>query len=326
MKRVLTYIIIVTVAMVAGAMTDSSAWYSSNRRPPRLASQFNSPSSAEDPQLSEVELQFKGQPVDQVVFGKKAKKYSITLTGTGFVPDSIVIVDSLRAYPYALIQSDQHLDTVFKDSTRLRTTLNSETVSSPGFLAVKVANPGGGESNSLAIDVISKPSELSIASISPESGPIGTKVTLTGTGFTSTTLFTGTSIRFGGANADQPLFIGFYVESPTDTSSDLYGALWRDCDLSRIPSALPRRIFPGWSPAISRVGDKPEWHEQQPLVQRHFRKLEAVVVASVRLETCSLIPLPCKHHCLGLSDACHATTCHRPSRRMYTFVKCQSSS
>jgi hypothetical protein len=55
-----------------------------------------------------------------------------------------------------------------------------------GQIALQVVNPDGETSNTVALDVASDPSVLSISSISPDSGMVGAQVTVTGVGFTPT--------------------------------------------------------------------------------------------------------------------------------------------
>jgi hypothetical protein len=161
------------------------------------------------PSLTGVQLFFRGQPVDQIVLGTKLKKYSIELTGTGFTSGSIAVVDSLGVCPLSL-QPPETLATIDQGSSSLQAAFPRRTALSSGILSVKVVGPDGAESNALTIDVIANPTDLSIDSISPQSGPIGTTVTLTGVG-----LQQGNPIRFSALGSSTFQFVGFYSGSAT---------------------------------------------------------------------------------------------------------------
>jgi hypothetical protein len=159
--------------------------------------------------LTGVQLFFRGQPVDQIVLGTKVKKYSIELTGTGFTSGSSAVVDSLGVCPLSL-KPPQTLVTVDQGSGSLLASFPRGTDLSAGLLSIKLAGPDGAESNTLTVDVISNPSDLSIDSISPQSGPIGTTVALTGVG-----LQQGNPIRFSAVGSSTFQFVGFYSGSAT---------------------------------------------------------------------------------------------------------------
>jgi|GEM_PF-6297876 len=168
----------------------------------------------EAPELTSLHLFLNGEPVDQIVSGTKIKNYSMKLAGSGFVSGSNVVVDpfgSITADPYGL-EPEVTLATTFKNASALRTVFGHGSSPLPGMLSIKVVNPGGGESNTVTIDVISKASTLSIASISAESGSIGTQVTLTGVGIAPS----GNIIRFSPVGFKGSAFVGFYLDTPSD--------------------------------------------------------------------------------------------------------------
>src|SRR5437867_1126619 len=59
-------------------------------------------SASAPPQLTGIQLFFRGRPVEQLVIGKKIKKYTMELAGTGFVSGSSVSVELLRVFPHGL--------------------------------------------------------------------------------------------------------------------------------------------------------------------------------------------------------------------------------
>jgi len=166
--------------------------------------------ASDPPNLTAFQLFFKRQPVDQMVIGDKIKKYSINLSGTAFAAGSNAVVDSLGVCALGLGQP-QTLTTIDQDSTHLRAAFPRSTELSSGLLSVKVVGPDGSGSNMLAIDVIAKPAELSVSSISPQSGPIGTPVTLAGVGFSR-----GDPIRFSAVGSDRFELVGLYSRSSAD--------------------------------------------------------------------------------------------------------------
>jgi hypothetical protein len=177
------------------------------------------PAAFQEVQLKGVQLFFLGQPVDQVVSGKKIKKYSLQVTGSGFQPGSLVVVNSVHAYgqqPGEL--QEQPVSTTYVSATSLDAAFLPEAEPAPGLLLVKVAGPAGEQSNIIAADVISKPSRLSIESISPQSGPIGGQVTLTGVGLGLAGPTNPVAIRFSPVGSFDSFLQGFYTSALTDPS------------------------------------------------------------------------------------------------------------
>lgn len=224
-------------------------------------SAFGSPpkeSRSDGPQLAGLQLLFKGQPVDQVVSSKKLKKYSIAMSGVGFLPDSRVVVSSFSAFPVTFDEPPQQpVATSFETVTSLEAVFLPGAAPPPGLLVVRVVNPDGGESNSIAIDVISKPSLLSIESISPEGGPTGTEVTLKGTGFMQAPpRAAAIRVTVVGSQDHSPvsLFQGFYTGSIVDDTTMTF----------ILPSSIVEPICPG-SPVICDPIAIP------PVTQRQYR-------------------------------------------------------
>ena len=178
-------------------------------------------------QLAEVRLSFKGKPVNKLVSGNKVKKYSMELTGTGFVSGSRVIVSSIRAYLSDLSRPEAPVATTYESATALQAQFLRGSAPPPGLLLINILNPDGKESNTLGVDVISAFSDLSITSISPESGPSGTLITLRGVGFApssvSATTARNAAIRFTAMGSESvspvPDFAGFYIESPANDNT-----------------------------------------------------------------------------------------------------------
>jgi len=200
--------ILILVLIATGVGTTSGRGLRHN--PSALAQGLIGPGGLDQPHLNSVQLLFRGQPVDQVISGKKIKKYSLDVTGTGFVAGSTVVVNSIRAYPTTIGAPQQPVSTGFESATTLTASFLPGPPPPPGLFLVKIVNPGGVESDPATIDIISKPSELSITSISPESGPIGTEVTVTGTGFTAAGSPLQTAIRFSADGSNSRFFEGFY--------------------------------------------------------------------------------------------------------------------
>ena len=183
---------------------------------------FRTPGS-EALQLTGSQLFFKGKAGDEVVSGKKIKRYSMELAGTGFVSDSRVIVNARHAFPYSpLSEPEQRISTTYESATALRAQFLHGSPP-PGLLLIKVVNPDGEESNTVTVDVISQSSDLSITSLSPESGPVGIQLTLRGVGFAPSSPFNLTAIRFTAVGTEQsraPLyFVGFYSDSSADDNA-----------------------------------------------------------------------------------------------------------
>jgi len=168
--------------------------------------------------LTGVQLLFRGQPADQLINGEKIKKYSLEVTGTGFLPGSSVVVNSVRAYPMTIGEPPlQAVSTSYISPTNLEAVFLPGKGPAPGLLTIKVVNIDTTESNIINVDVISKPAKLSIASISPQSGPVGTPVTLTGVGFAPAGSPSQVAIRFSAVGTNQNFLEGFYTDSNLDS-------------------------------------------------------------------------------------------------------------
>jgi hypothetical protein len=179
---------------------------------------------------------FRGQPVDQAIQGKKIRKYSVQVTGTGFQPDSLIVVNSIRAFDQQPGQfSEEPVSTTYVSATSLDASFLPGPEPAPGLLVFKVVNPGGDQSNIIAADVISKPTKLSIDSISPVTGPIGTQLTLTGVGLAPTGLPGQAAIRFSAVGSSDSAIQGFYTSSLVDDSKLLLV----------VPNNVVRPICPG---------------------------------------------------------------------------------
>jgi hypothetical protein len=149
-------------------------------------------------QLTGYQIIFMGQPSDQLVTGVKAKRYRISLNGTGFEPSSKVFIDG------------QKVSAAYVSATQLVARLLPGRTPAPEEMRVQVANPDGQQSGILLIDVISDPSIFSISMISPRVGPAGVVITITGTGFAAT----GNLIRF---RRSAPSFTeGFAADAPSE--------------------------------------------------------------------------------------------------------------
>lgn len=94
---------------------------------------------------------------------------SITITGSQFVALSVVSFNG------------QNLATRFVGTSQLSAVAPAALLATAGTYPVRVTNPGGVQSNSVNVNVVS--SGPSIASISPTSGEPGTIVTISGAGF-----------------------------------------------------------------------------------------------------------------------------------------------
>lgn len=176
-------------------------------------------------QLTGYQLTFKGRPVDQLVTGVKAKRYRITLTGAGFEPSSKVFLDG------------QKVATNYVSATQLLARLLPGLTPAAEEMLVQVVNRDGQQSGFLLIDVISDPSTLSISTISPDAGPLGTRVMITGTGFTAT----GNKIRF--RRGASPFTEGFAADAPSEDGKTIsfvvYPALCPPCSFTVPPCLAP---------------------------------------------------------------------------------------
>ncbi len=102
--------------------------------------------------------------------------FALTVTGTGFVSQSVVIVNGANQ------------TTSFTNSTSLLATITAAEISSVGSLQIAVLNPppGGGASNPVMLAVTNPPPALT--SLSPATGTVGASsltLTVNGTGFDS---------------------------------------------------------------------------------------------------------------------------------------------
>ena len=134
----------------------------------RVASQ----STAAQPQVTAIQILFKGHPVDQLAAGSNPERYRIIITGTAFDQSSEVLLSGKRTRA------------VFVSATQLTARLRPKLLKAPGDFFLQVENPDGQVSNSVILDVISPSSVLSTISVMPDAGPDGAVVSVTGTGFT----------------------------------------------------------------------------------------------------------------------------------------------
>lgn len=170
------------------------------------------------PQLHSVQLLFKAQPVDEVVGGGKIKKYVLQVTGAGFLPGSSALLNAISAFPVNVgLAPVQETSTAFVSDTTLDVRFLPDSAPTAGILSIRIVNPDGSESNRLSVDVISKPSKLTISSISPQTGPVGTQITLTGTGFMPTAPDSVNALRVISVGVKEAVpfnfFEGFYVDA-----------------------------------------------------------------------------------------------------------------
>src|SRR2546426_215601 len=91
MKKTIVLILFVAFIEASIGLSASQASFS--------VSSIRMKTPVDAPELNGLRLLFRGQQVDEVVSAKKIKKYSIELTGTGFLPASTVVVNSIRAFP-----------------------------------------------------------------------------------------------------------------------------------------------------------------------------------------------------------------------------------
>jgi len=207
-----------TVAAVVPAASNAALLFSCTDGFPAKAT----PPGA--PQLAGLQIFFRGQPAQQIISSNKVKKYRLELTGSGFAQGATVIVDTLQAYPYILNNPRQAVAATVNSATSLSVAFLPGSPPPPGVLKVKVVNPDGAESNTLSFDAISNPVDLSITSISPESGPIGGQVTIRGLGLIPVTESRRMAFRFTPVAGDigspsfdpNSTFLGFYPNLQQD--------------------------------------------------------------------------------------------------------------
>ncbi|MGI4760329.1 MAG: IPT/TIG domain-containing protein [Janthinobacterium lividum] len=103
---------------------------------------------------------------------------TLTVTGTGYVNSSVVQFNGVA------------LPTTFVSATQLTATVPATALATAGTYAVIVENPapGGGTSPGVSFTVVTPAPTL--ASFTPDSGPVGTLVTVTGTDLTGATALT----------------------------------------------------------------------------------------------------------------------------------------
>jgi hypothetical protein len=183
-------------------------------------------------QLARLQIFFKGQPVDQLITGVKAKRYTIDLTGSAFDPASRVVI------------GEQKVPTTFLSATELTANLRGGLAPAPTELSVKVINPDGQISNALTVDVISNPADLSILSLSPDFGTDGDQIKMSGVGFT----LTGNRLKF--RRTAEPDVTGLSTDFPSadgrTITLDVPSALCPSCSFTTPPCLVPCfRIAPG---------------------------------------------------------------------------------
>ena len=131
------------------------------------------------PQITTVKIQRLGQPVDYLVAGTESRQYKFEITGQGFDSSSKALLNGKKIRTTVLSATDI---TARPRGVEL----------TPGELSLQVVNGDGGQSATLILDVVSKPSVLSISTISPTVAQVGASVTLMGIGFAPT----GNRLRF----------------------------------------------------------------------------------------------------------------------------------
>jgi hypothetical protein len=160
--------------------------------PPGFAT--GEPQTAPPPRINSVQIFFMGGPVSELIVGTKARRYALKIIGQGFDPAASISVDGMRAR--ISIASAVELDATLKGGFLML----------PGQAALQIVNPDGQSSNTVFLDIVTDPSILSIARITPDFGPVGTQVTVTGVGFTATgnrvKLFSSASPEHSGVTAD----------------------------------------------------------------------------------------------------------------------------
>jgi hypothetical protein len=101
----------------------------------------NTTQDTEPPTIDSLLIHKKNKTLDHLVAGAKAKKYRITLTGSGLGSQSKAFIDGSEA------------ETSLTSSTELTARLPFKKVPDSGVLTVEVRNPDGQVSNSLTIEV-----------------------------------------------------------------------------------------------------------------------------------------------------------------------------
>ncbi|MBS1831858.1 MAG: hypothetical protein JST65_04050, partial [Acidobacteria bacterium] len=161
-----------------------------------------------------------------------ASTLTMTVTGEGFVPESVVRLGGLG------------LLTTFVSSTQLTALVSDSALAAPNTFEVFVANPGGTESNKVSFAVGGR---LTVTSVTPNTIPLNssaTQVTISGEGFTSSAV-----ARF----ASQELQTTFI------SGSQLRAII--PADLLRIAGTFPISVSIGGQSSNSvnfEVGAKPE--------------------------------------------------------------------
>jgi len=123
--------------------------------------------------ISGVQVFLNGQPVAELAAGTRGKRYTVEIIGVGFDASAKVFVNGSKVP--VLTSAQNHMTARLKG-----------VVLVAGQITLQVVNPDGETSNAVTLDVASDPSVLSISSVSPVTGMVGTQVTVTGVGFTPT--------------------------------------------------------------------------------------------------------------------------------------------
>src|SRR5262249_39041512 len=136
-----------------------------------LNRQLNSQSSSA-PSVTSIQLFFTGKPVSDLIIGTKAKRYSVKIIGQNFDPSAKVVIEGMRTR------------VSFASSTELDASLKGGPLMFPGEVALQVVNPDGQSSSAITLEVVTYPAVLSTATVTPDFGPSGSQITITGVGFT----------------------------------------------------------------------------------------------------------------------------------------------
>lgn len=113
--------------------------------------------------------------------GKASGGYQVTLYGTGFESDAVVLVDNVP------VDADH---TFYVDSAELQITMPPHT---PGLASIEVQNPGPEPPKTTVVskleDVFLYYNDVAIAKVDPAEGPVGggSPITITGSGFSGKT-------------------------------------------------------------------------------------------------------------------------------------------